>query len=62
MCQCIVGPYCNSSKLRRAGGGCGHEGIRFYQYLGAVANLELRIFSADTHRHMKGSSRLYVPI
>ena len=27
-----------------------------------VANLELRIFSADTHRHMKELSRLYAQI
>ena len=27
-----------------------------------VANLELRIFSGDTHRHMKELSRLYAQI
>jgi hypothetical protein len=30
------------------------KGIPLYQYISAVANLEFTIFSADTHRHVKG--------
>jgi hypothetical protein len=53
MCQCVVGPYRDSGKLRRTRGCCGYEGILSYQYVCAIANLEFRISFADTHQHMK---------
>ena len=62
MCECIVGPYRDPGQLRRAGSCRGYEGILFYQHFSSVANSGLRIFSGDTHRHMKVSSRLYARI